>query len=95
MGIQKKAAILFVFMATMTAVPVSVEALSRLPIEFRIGLTIWLLASLPMGALIGHCVLSEKKHSRRSMPSWPAARAAPDVRTAMRAGSLGDHLKQR
>jgi hypothetical protein len=31
-----------------------------MPSELRIALTVWTLASFPIGVLFGHCVLSEE-----------------------------------
>lgn len=42
---------------------VSVLLLHVLPNEVLTFLTVWILASLPIGVLIGHCVLSEASTS--------------------------------
>jgi hypothetical protein len=48
----------------MIGVPVlllaSVVALHALPCQVLTILTAWILASLPIGVLVGHCVLSEE-----------------------------------
>jgi hypothetical protein len=40
-------------------VAAGVSLLFLLPIEVLTVLTVWTLASLPLGVLIGHCVLNE------------------------------------
>jgi hypothetical protein len=41
-------------------VAIAVLLLALMPSEVWVALTIWTLASFPIGVLFGHCVLSEK-----------------------------------
>ena len=63
--------------------------LSWLPSEIRVGLTVWILASLPIGALIGHCVLSEQKARIRPFPPPPVANET-DQAGCLARSRLGD-----
>lgn len=42
-----------------TVVGIAALLLIMLPSELRIALTIWTLASFPIGVLFGHCVLND------------------------------------
>lgn len=52
---------------TLAAIPVAIVALglgaSLLPgdlvVQVACGLTVWLMLSLPIGVLVGHCILGE------------------------------------
>jgi hypothetical protein len=41
-------------------VAITALVLVVMPSELRIALTVWTLASFPIGVLFGHCVLSEE-----------------------------------
>ena len=41
-------------------VAIAALLLAVMPSELRIALTVWTLASFPIGILFGHCVLSEE-----------------------------------
>ncbi len=41
-------------------VAITALLLAMMPSEVRIALTVWTLASFPIGVLFGHCVLSEE-----------------------------------
>jgi hypothetical protein len=47
-------------------VAIAALLLALMPNEMRFVLTIWTLASFPIGALVGHCMLNDDRPQRRA-----------------------------
>jgi hypothetical protein len=59
MGSQDESPGLVSIFGPPAAIAVSVSLLCFLPSQVQVVLTVWTLASFPIGVLFGHCVLSE------------------------------------
>ncbi len=60
MGTQDESPGLVSVLGPPAIVAITALLLTLAPSEVRIALTVWTLASFPIGILFGHCVLSEE-----------------------------------